>query len=171
MGSCKTCHRALGNVALAVLALALCGPWPAPAQAQDKLDRYQAQFAAEPNPARKAKILGEMGPLEIALVRTTFKSGQDEKALDILMHYSDDVHMTVAALNATGVDPVSHPNGFKELQIGLRVSLRQLDDLILEMPVDKRPFFRAVRMDLGDVENNLIDALFPTSNKSLKKKD
>jgi hypothetical protein len=88
-----------------------------------------------------------------------------------LTHYRDEIQKTLNDLLATGVDPVKKPAGFKELQIGLRMSTRQLDDLILTIPVDKRPFFRAVRTDLADVQNKLIDLLFPKSEKSPTSKE
>ena len=136
-----------------------------PASAQDRLGKDKALYAQETDPVRKAKLLGEMGPLEIDQARITFKSGSDEQALDILMQYDDQVQKTLEALIAAQPNAVKKPAGFKELQIGLRVSLRRLDDLILAIPVDKRPWFRTVRMNLSDAQNKLIDALFQTGEK------
>src|SRR6267154_1162213 len=65
------------------------------------------------------------------------------------------------ALKSTGVDAEKKPAGFKELQISIRENVRRIDDLILSLPVDKRPFFREVRTDLVKTQNELIDALFP----------
>jgi len=156
---------------LTVLTLAICAASGTGACAQDRLSKYQTQYDAEENPAKRAKILGQMGPLEVSAARTSFKADRDEQALDILTHYRDLVQQTMTALTGSGVDAVKRPAGFKELQIGLRVSVRQLDDLIMTIPVDKRPFFRAVRSDLADTQNKLIDLLFPTSDKSLTKKE
>jgi hypothetical protein len=64
-------------------------------------------------------------------------------------------------LHGTGVDAEKKPGGFKELQISLRETIRRIDDLILTLNVDKRPFFRAVRNDLFMDQNVLIDELFP----------
>ena len=71
------------------------------------------------------------------------------------------MHDTVTALNGMGVDAERKPAGFKELQISLRETIRHIDDLILTLQVDKRPFFRAVRNDLFTDQNELIDELFP----------
>ncbi len=60
-----------------------------------------------------------------------------------------------------GVDAERKPAGFKELQISLRETIRRIDDLILTLNVDKRPFFRVVRNDLFVDQNELIDDLFP----------
>src|SRR4029077_11658045 len=86
----------------------------------------------------------------------------DEVAsLHTLEQYRDEVQETVMALNGLGVDAERKPAGFKELQIGLRGTIRRIDDLILTLNVDKRPFFRVVRNDLFMDQNGLIDELFP----------
>jgi hypothetical protein len=165
----ETSRTAIHSFLLLAAALAIATACGTATHAQDRLDKYQAQYDAEANPVRRAKLLGQMGTLVVARVRSTFKSEQDEKALDILTHYRDEVTKTLDDLNSPGADAVRHPAGFKELQIGLRDAVRQLDDLILIIPVDKRPFFRTVRTDLADTQNKLIDLLFPTSDKGIKK--
>ena len=77
---------------------------------------------------------------------------------------------TVQALSSTGVNAEQHPAGFKELQISLRETLRRIDELILQLPLDKRPWFQAVRSDLTKSQNSLIEALFPTLGDRRSKK-
>jgi len=36
-----------------------------------------------------------------------------------------------------------------------------MQDLIFTLPLDKQSFFRAVRSDVGKVQNDLVDVLFP----------
>ena len=160
---------ALRSLFQAALAMVACTALETAVRAQDRLSQYLTQYQNETNPVRKARLLGQLGPLEIDKARMTFKAGEDEQALAIITRYRDEVRITSDALTATGVDAVKRPAGFKELQIGLRVTVRRLDDLILTIPVDKRPWFRAVRSDLADSENKLIDALFPTAEKNSKK--
>ena len=149
------------------LAMVLCAAARGTAaRAQDRLSRMEARYAAETDPVRKAKRLGELVPLEIDKARMTFQAGGDEEALEIITRYRDEVRITSDALTAKEEDPVRHSSGFKELQIGLRVAIRWLDDLILIIPVDKRPWFYAVRSDLDDAEGELIDLLFPTIDES-----
>jgi hypothetical protein len=165
----KSCRRA-GNVrrtAPALAALSLCGVLGVPARAQDSRSRYQAQYEAESDTVRKAKILAKLGPLEIAEARANVRAEKEEQALALLEKYRDEVGKTAEALAATGVDAQRRPAGFKELQISLRESIRHLDDLILSLPVDTRQFFQAVRSDLSATQNLLFDALFP-SGKHLK---
>jgi hypothetical protein len=93
--------------------------------------------------------------------RWQLKAEDEVASLHTLEQYRDEVHDMVAALHALGLDAERKPAGFKELQISLRETIRRIDDLILTMNVDKRPFFRVVRNDLFTDQNELIDELFP----------
>ena len=120
-----------------------------------------AQYQHETDPVRKARALAKFGDEQVDLARKQLKDGEDVASLHTLEQYRDEVRETVAALKAAGIDAEKKPAGFKELQISLRETVRHIDDLILTLPVDKRPFFREVRNDLVMDQNDLIDALFP----------
>ena len=141
--------------ALALLAACTC------VMPQDRLAMSLAQYDRETDPVRKARVLAKIGNAEIDLARQQLKAEQDVASLQTLESYRDKVIHTVAALKAAIPDAEKKPGGFKELQIGLRETIRRMDDLILSLPVDKRPFFREVRTDLFNAQNELIDALFP----------
>jgi hypothetical protein len=162
---CKT-SKFSRRIHWALAALALSGSLGVPARAEDSRSRYQAQYDAEGDPVRKAKILAKLGPLEISEARTNVRSEKDEQALAALEKYRDEVRKTAEDLTATGVDAQRRPAGFKELQISLRESIRHLDDLILSLPVDERETFQAVRSDLSATQNLLFDALFPSGKGS-----
>jgi hypothetical protein len=134
----------------------------APTVAQDALAKMRAQYAAEPNPVAKAKLLAKLGSREMNLVHNLLNDGEADKALAALEQYRDEVRDTTQSLLATGADASRHPNGFKELQISLRDSIRRLGDLILSSHQDVRPDFRALHSELEAAQNSLIDALFPT---------
>ena len=91
-------------------------------------------------------------------------------ALSALERFRDEVRSTADALAATQVNAARHPAGFKELQIGLRESLRRLGDLLLLVPSEEQPRFEALRSDLSTTQNSLIEALFP-SPKEKREKD
>ena len=132
------------------------------AAAQESRAKYEAQYQLERDPVTKAKILAKLGRLEIDQARADLKADKDEQSLADLEHYRDQVEGTVQALSAMGVNAEQHPAGFKELQISLRETLRHIDELIFLLPLDKRPWFQAVRSDLAKSQNSLIEALFPT---------
>jgi hypothetical protein len=129
---------------------------------QESREKYEAQFQLERDPVAKAKILAKLGRFEIEEARADLKADKEEQSLADLEHYRDQVEGTVQALAATGVNAEQHPAGFKELQISLRETLRHIDELILQLPLDKRPWFQAVRSDLANSHNLLIEALFPS---------
>jgi hypothetical protein len=162
------CRTRGGAILVTVGMLAFCANFPIRVSAQDAREKYQAQYQAETDPVRKAKILGKLGSLEVRQARADLRAGEDDKSLGVLEHYRDEVRATVEALSATGVNAERHPAGFKELQIGLRQTVRQLDDLIAAATFDKRESFQAVRSDLIGLQNSLINALFPDRDKGKK---
>ena len=151
------------GVTLALATSCLCGP-ALPARAQDAHAKLEAQYQSENDPVRKAKIVAKLGHFEIDQSRSDLKAGDEEKALAVLERYNDEVRKTGEALTASGIDPERRPAGFKELQISLREFIRQLDDLIITLPFDKRPWFQAVRSDISATQNSLFDALFPSGS-------
>jgi hypothetical protein len=139
-------------------------PLPAASQApveDEELLEQRAEYAEETDPVDKAKILAKMGSREMTYVRNLLREGYDEKGLEILERYRDALRQTTDVLTAAGINAQRRPGGFKELQISLRQSIRRLDDLILSLQQDVRPWFRAVRSDMEATESVLIDALFP----------
>lgn len=140
-----------------ILALALCVPFAA----QDRLAQDLARYQNETDPVRRARALAKLGDEQVDLAKKQLKAEDDVASLRTLEQYRDEVRATVAALNGMGVDAERKPAGFKELQISLRETIRRIDDLILALEVDKRPFFRVVRNDLFMDQNDLIDKLFP----------
>jgi len=147
---------------LIMASVALCACLSLTAAEQESREKYEAQFQLERDPVAKAKILAKLGRLEIDQARSDLKADKEEQSLADLEHYRDQVEGTVQALSSTGVNAEQHPAGFKELQISLRETLRRIDELILQLPLDKRPWFQAVRSDLTKSQNSLIEALFPT---------
>jgi hypothetical protein len=138
--------------------------------AQDRMAVALTQYQHETDPVRKARILIKLGDDQVEEAKKRLKDGEDVASLHILEIYRDEVKETVAGLEAGGVDAEKKPGGFKELQISLRETVRRVDDLILTLPVDKRPFFRDVRADLAKAQYELIDSLFPRKpNQSPKK--
>jgi hypothetical protein len=140
-----------------IAALALC----VPLAAQDRLAEDLAKYLRETDPVRKSRGLTRLGDDQVDLAKKQLKEGDEVASLHTLEQYRDEVQETVKALNGMGVDAERKPAGFKELQISLRETIRRIDDLILTLNVDKRPFFRVVRNDLFMNQNELIDELFP----------
>lgn len=135
---------------------------------QGRLAGQLDQYLNENDPVRKARLLVKLGDEEIEQAKKHLQNGNDVASLQTLEQYRDQVGKTISALKATGANAERKPAGFKELQISLRENIRRIDDLILSLPVDKRPFFREVRGSLVQMQNELIDALFPRQGSGKK---
>jgi len=171
--ACRTIHRCYPYRRLlsSCLLLSLLIACDLVARAQDPaLSKLEAQFQSETNPVRKAKLLAKLGPLEVDEAARMIKADQDEMAFAALERFRDDARTTADALAATQVNASRHPAGFKELQIGLRESLRRLGDFVSLVPSDEQARLETLRSDLANTQNSLIEALFP-SPKEKRGKD
>jgi hypothetical protein len=121
----------------------------------------RSRFTNETDPIRKAKLLVPLGEAEF---RDILKDADSEKfgeALAIFQQYRDEAQACQKALEGKEPDPEKHPNGFKQLQISLRQSLRRLSDIIVGLPADEQKPFQDVRRDLEQMDRQLIHELFP----------
>jgi hypothetical protein len=134
----------------------------------DRLALEQAAFDQAPDPVSKAKALAKLEPAVFQKAHETLVNGDDVGSLAQLEHFRDETKTTLASLQALSVHAQDHPAGFKELQIALREAVRQMDGILLDLPPDKHPWFLAVRSDLVDSQNELIDLLFPHQQRKEK---
>jgi len=146
----------------AMIALAFLGLWPVFSfSGPNRFAELQAIYDHETDPVHRANDLAKLEPGQFASVREKLAGGDEVEALQELEHFRDEVASTITALQPLAPKAESHPDGFKNLQIALREALREMDGIITGLDVDKRPWFRAVRSDLQNSQNVLIDALFP----------
>jgi hypothetical protein len=136
-------------------------PVSAAMQPQNTTEGFRTKFTHESDPIHKARILIQLGDAEFRDIQTEVGTDNAQGALAILQQYRDEAQACQKALEATGRDPEKHPNGFKELQISLRESLRRLDHIIADLSGDDQKSFRDVREDLEQMDLKLIHQLFP----------
>ena len=127
----------------------------------DRLAAEQAAYDQAPDAVAKAKALASIEPDVFKKAHDTLLAGDDVDSLAQLERFRDETRTTVTALEAIKGNAPDHPAGFKELQIALREAVREMDAILLDLPPDKHPWFAAVRSDLIDSQNELIDLLFP----------
>ncbi len=143
------------------LPLAVYALLPLTAATQDRLSELQSAFMREPEAVKKAKVLEKLGDAQFAEMRGKINAGNFAGALKMVQEYRDEARSVEAALKARGVDPERKPAGFKQLQIHLRKSIRDLEQTILVLPESERSGFESVRGDLLRMETELIELLFP----------
>jgi hypothetical protein len=138
-------------------------------QPQNTTEGFRTKFTHENDPVHKARILMQLGDAEFRDIQKEVGSDNAQGALAILQQYRDEAQACQKDLEATGRDPEKHPNGFKELQISLRESLRRLDNIIADLSGDEQESFRGVREDLEQMDLKLIHQLFPRRPEAQQK--
>jgi hypothetical protein len=131
---------------------------------QSPADRNAALVEAwkgETDPVRRAKLFPRLGDAQLAEIQRLANGEDFIKAGAGLEEYRDEVKATFQGLKDTGVDAERKPGGFKELQIHLRRALKQIDDIVRRAPEGPRVPLQVARQEIGQVNRELIDLLFP----------
>ena len=132
-----------------------------PAYTQDPMALLRAQYENETDPVRKAKALTKLGDEQWRAARKATSAENYEEARKLVRQYLDDAEVAANALKDSGINAEKKPRGFKDLQIHVRKSLRELDQLILTVPDEQRGSFEVYKRDLLAIEKQLINELFP----------
>jgi predicted nucleic acid-binding Zn-ribbon protein len=146
---------------LSALALALAMVIAPLAAQLQTTDQWRAKFDHETDPVRKAKLLLPLGESEFKDAESALANDKAAEALDILKKYLDETQSCEKALEEKFSDPEKHSNGYKQLQISLRGSLRRLDAMIVGLNEDDRKPFVEIRGQLDEIDRHLIHMLFP----------
>jgi hypothetical protein len=129
--------------------------------ATEDLNALQARFDREANSVRKAKLLDKLGDAQLDLTRRASRAN-DYKTIGFVMEkYRDNARAAVDALKKDHRDAEHHTNGYKQLQIHVHKSLRELDEVLVVAPDEYRPPLEIVRRDLATMDDELLELLFP----------
>ena len=129
--------------------------------AQGRLDEYRVNFERETDPVRKARALPKYGDALIERAGQQLQASEVDAALKTLEQYRDAVATSHSALKASGINGEKKPSGFKQLEIHVRRGVRRLEDLIVNVPFERRKPFEDVQKQLAQVDHELIEMLFP----------
>ncbi len=167
----KTC-RPKQNALLAVLVVMTGQTAPVRATNTWSLVSPPAQLDLQGDPVSRARAFPKYGEDLIREAREAVQNADYEKSEKILTRYRDAVKELHENLRAHVDNPEKRPNGFKQLQIHLRKSLRDLDNLIASIPVNLHPPFEFLRKEIEKVDRALIEDLFPRrpGREAIKKK-
>ncbi len=131
---------------------------PAP---QSHPGELRERYTHEGDPVRRARLMPKLQSEEFSDLRKQADAGDYPQALITLGDFRDQVRTTQQELDGMGVNAEKKPSGFKELQIAVRKSLRDLDEIALTIPVDWQTPFRDLREELDQINKHLILELFP----------
>lgn len=121
----------------------------------------QTKFEQEDDVVRRAKMMVKLSRADFHEISQQMASGDDTNALTRLQQLVDDAQSCSTALDEHEKNPESHSNGFKQLQIAMRESLRRLDDLTVSLTRDEQAPFLAIRKKMDLLNRHLIHELFP----------
>jgi len=147
----------LSALALALAMVTAC----LAAQEYHTTEQWRAKFEHEADPVHKAKLLLPLGESEFKDAGSALASDKAAESLDILKKYLDEAQSCEKALEEKFPDAEKHSNGYKQLQISLRGSLRRLDAMIVGLNEDDRKPFVEIRGQLDEIDRHLIHILFP----------
>jgi hypothetical protein len=140
------------------LLVALSLSWAAFA---DRLGDLQRQFDQESNGVHKARLFEKLGAEQIAETRRASQAG-DFKALALVMEkYRDNAVAALDALKKLHRNAEHQSGGYKQLQIQIDRGVRQVDEMLLVVPLEYRPPLQIVRRDLSSMDDELLTLLFP----------
>jgi hypothetical protein len=131
------------------------------AQEYHTTEQWRVRFDHEADPVHKAKLLLPLGEAEFKDAESALASDRPTEALDILKKYLEESQSSEKALQEKFPDAEKHANGYKQLQISLRGSLRRLDAMIVGLNEDDRKPFVEIRGQLDEIDRHLIHMLFP----------
>ena len=129
--------------------------------AQDRTADLRARFTAEADPVHKAKLLTKLSDSEFREIQDLLGAGKPAEASPIADQLADEAESAVKALDARGKDAEKHAEGYKQLEMSVRGSLRRMENILIELSGDDQKPFLAVRNRLDQLERHLIRELFP----------
>jgi hypothetical protein len=139
------------------------------ANVQKDLDKLEKKYAEEKDPVNQAKALAKLLPKEVEHAGVLIQAGKVDEGIEVLTHYQGESHHVYDALVATGRNPVKKPQGYMQLQIALRESVRRLNDVIFMVPYERRQPVEAVRAEMEQLNARLLQELFPAPPPKGKK--
>ncbi len=129
--------------------------------AQDHTAELRARFQKEPDPVHKARMVASLADAEFRDMHAKIDEGDLADAAEIAGQVRDEAQASKKALDAKIHDPESHPDGYKQLEISVRESVRRLDDILVGLAKDEQNPLMQVRTELAELDSQIIHQLFP----------
>jgi hypothetical protein len=129
--------------------------------AQDRMADLRAHFEKETDPVRKARLVEPLADAEFRNMHEKIDAGDLTAAAEIARRVRDEAAASKKSLDAKNRDPEAHPEGYKQLEISVRVSIRRLDDIMVSLAKDDQAPLAEVRKDLDEQDRQMIHQLFP----------
>jgi len=135
----------------------------------DKVQELQERFDRETHAGGKIKELQKLGPAQFDMATKAGAAGDFVTVGLTWEKYRDNVRAAFDLLRTQEPDADKHPGNYRQLELGLRRGIRELEDTTLVAPDEVKPPLEIVHKDLLDVDDALISFLFPRRTKDPKK--
>lgn len=137
---------------------------------QDPVASLRTQMNSQSDPVNRARAFPKYGEALVRTAREAALAGDHEKAEKLLTEYRDTVKQLHESLRGRVANPEKKPNGFKQLQIHVRKTLQDIEDLVASVPVNLQPPFEFLKKEIERLDRALIDDLFPRQPNRDEKK-
>ena len=97
---------------------------------------------------RKAQLVAQLADAEFRDMHEKIDAGDLAAAAEIAGRVRDEAQASKKALDAKSRDAEAHPDGYKQLEISVRESIRRLDDIMVSLAKDEQAPLAEVRTDL-----------------------
>lgn len=135
----------------------------------DKLKELQEHFDHDNHAGGKVKDLQKLAAAQFEAAVTAANAGDYMTVGFIFEKYRDNVRAAFELLKKQEPDADRHPNNFRQLELGVRQGIREVEDTLLVSPDPFRPPLQIVHKDLIAIDDALIDLLFPRRTKDPSK--
>jgi hypothetical protein len=129
--------------------------------AQDRTAQLRSRFVKETDPVRKARMVALLADSEFREMHEKIDAGDLAAAAEIAGRVRDEAQASKKLLDAKSRDAESHPDGYKQLEISVRESMRRLDDIMVSLAQDEQAPLAEVRKDMDELDRQMIHQLFP----------
>ncbi len=152
-------------IAVFLLAAGLDGPWGAasPAPRNDNEQKLQARIDREGKPVNRAKLKVRLGRVKLLQAIDAYDRQDHGQYRQLLDDYLEVMKSAWADLQESGRQASRRPDGFKQLDIGLREDTRFLEDLMHRVPLEQRAPAKKVFEEAEKLRAAVLEALFPPS--------
>ncbi len=132
------------------------------AMARDDEPTLMSKIGRETDSVKKAKLEVKLGRVRLQSAFDAYAGGKYEDCWKLLGSYQDAMNQAWTDLQTSGKIAAKKPDGFKQLDIGLRESRRDLENFETHITFAEREVVQTVRAKTEALHNQVLKALFPS---------
>jgi hypothetical protein len=164
----NTRAAAVGALSL-VLFLSASARAASPRKSRNEEAKLLSKLEREKNPVKRAKLETKLGRLKLQRAFDAYDQGHYDQCWKSLDEYLTRMNNAWADLVASGRQAAKKPDGFKQLEIALRESQRDLHDFETRLTYEEREAAEKVAAQTVQLHSRVLRALFPGAAPKRKK--